>query len=130
VSIFDEPIRPNRSNPLTAPLWRELHQWALTCTDPSSTWLVSWLARVPCAECRISGANWIKDNPPSLPLFDWSVKFHNYVNVERRVREWTVDEALEIYKPKPNANPVRLVEPVREMINEPTERVSRKCGCS
>jgi hypothetical protein len=82
-------------------LWHELHVWAMTTTATAAeaqSWISSWFARVPCGVCKSHWQKWYPMNPPTLPLFDWTVNAHNVVNAQLGKPIVGVVEARAIYE--------------------------------
>lgn len=90
---------PERIAALRA-LWAELH----TCVRPSSEWMASFTARVPCGECRGHWQELLTTMPPdySSPaaFWRWSVDAHNAVNRRIGKPEITRESAYEIWREK------------------------------
>lgn len=86
-----------------APLWGELHRWALaTEGSEDARWMVLFRLRVPCGECRKHWDGMCVETPPTWgDLFAWTVARHNEVNRRLRKPEMTVEEAREKWSATP-----------------------------
>jgi hypothetical protein len=76
-------------------MWRELHEYALTVTDLATAvvWLEGFATRIGCGKCQSHWRELVKANPPTLPLFDWTVARHNDVNLRLGKSVMRVEEA-------------------------------------
>jgi hypothetical protein len=105
---------------ITRALWKQIHETAAAWTGTLVEWLAwldKWLPRVPCGDCRQHAHEWIKEHPPTLPPFAWTVEFHDSVNRRCGVAEMGIDAAGLLYPAKatawtPEGDRVAAVPPV------------------
>jgi hypothetical protein len=96
-------------------LWKELHERAISFTGTDDAEFIKlWGNKIPRfltgCKCNEFWVNWYPRNKPDFTnnpdsYFAWTVKLHNAVNTKLHKKNLTIDEAKEIWKPKP-------VEPV------------------
>lgn len=79
--------------------WAILHSHALipVVNEADETaWLNAFIETIGCPACRSFAAGYISDKPPTFPAyFDWTVIFHNAVNVKLGKPTMTIREAME-----------------------------------
>lgn len=84
-------------------MWAELHKRSLkplvTTTPPELVWLSTvWAAQLPCGDCKMFLANFLRANPPDFAsYFPWTVKLHNAVNAKLNKPQLTEEQARAIW---------------------------------
>ncbi len=81
-------------------MWKRLHEYALQETDLDvfKAWIeTDWIPSIPCPTCHANFHRWFSRNRPTVDIFEWSVKAHNFVNEKRGVEKITIAEARYIW---------------------------------
>ena len=79
-------------------VWSTIHTTALFA-DSSKKYadfqiFVSGLSELlPCATCREDFSIYVKKNPVTVPVFEWTVKLHNHVNKKLGKTEFSLETA-------------------------------------
>jgi hypothetical protein len=79
--------------------WYTIHSVCAYSTPSTradvNQWLISTARVLPCVECQDEAKEYVGNHPPAdaANIFDWSVAFHNFVNVRLGKRQISIKQA-------------------------------------